>query len=76
VPNPPSNLINAGIYLLRSCRCHACRELKLSERREYELTDAITSLISRGFKFKVVTINEWVDVGTLERLKIAEEMFF
>ena len=76
VPNPPSNLINAGIYLLPIEVFNACRELKLSERGEYELTDAITSLISRGFKFKVVTINEWVDVGTLERLKIAEEMFF
>ncbi len=76
VPNPPGNLINAGIYLLPFEVFNACKRVPLSPRNEYELTDAITLLISEGFTFKPVVINEWIDVGTLERLKQAEEMVF
>ncbi|HLE05800.1 MAG TPA: sugar phosphate nucleotidyltransferase, partial [Candidatus Nanoarchaeia archaeon] len=75
-PNPPGNLINAGIYLLPFEIFNACKRVPLSPRNEYELTDAITLLISEGFTFKPVVINEWIDVGTLERLKQAEEMVF
>jgi bifunctional UDP-N-acetylglucosamine pyrophosphorylase/glucosamine-1-phosphate N-acetyltransferase len=75
-PNPPSNLINAGIYLLPPEIFKACKEIGLSTRGEYELTDAIVLLINSGFTFKPVVIENWVDVGTLERLKIAEQMNF
>lgn len=76
VPNPPSNLINAGIYLLPFEVFSACKRIPLSPRNEYELTDAITLLISEGFTFKPVVIDAWLDVGTIERLKQAEEMVF
>ncbi len=76
VPNPPGNLINAGIYLLPPEIFEACRQIPLSSRGEYELTDAITLLVKRGLKFSVVPINDWVDVGSLERLKQANEMNF
>jgi NDP-sugar pyrophosphorylase family protein len=76
VPNPPNNLINGGIYLLPPQIFKACHEIPLSKRDEFELTDAITLLIKQGFTFKPVIIEHWVDVGNLERLKIAEEMRF
>ena len=76
VLNPPSNLINAGVYLLPLEVFKACHELALSERGEYELTDAVTQLIREGFKFKVVVVDQWIDVGTPERLSQANEMIF
>lgn len=76
VPNPPSNLINAGVYYLPPLIFEACKQVKLSERGEYELTDAIELLINSGLKFKPVVIDKWVDVGTLKRLKTANEMVF
>ncbi|MFA5405983.1 MAG: sugar phosphate nucleotidyltransferase [Candidatus Nanoarchaeia archaeon] len=76
VPNPPNNLINAGIYLLPPEVFEACRQIPLSPRGEYELTDAIMLLINKGLCFSVVPINDWVDVGSLDRLKTANEMIF
>ncbi|MBD3312490.1 NTP transferase domain-containing protein [archaeon] len=76
VPNPPSDLINAGIYYLPPEIFEACRQVELSERGEYELTDAVELLINSGLEFKPVVIDEWVDVGTIDRLKRAEEMVF
>ncbi len=75
-PNPPSNLINAGIYLLPFEIFKACKQVPLSARGEYELTDAIMLLVKQGFKFKPVIIDKWMDLGTIERLKKAEEMNF
>ncbi len=72
VPNPPSNLINAGIYLFPPQIFNACKRVNLSKRGEYELTDAVNLLINWGMKFKVITIDKWIDIGTPERLKQAE----
>ncbi len=74
VPNPPSNLINAGIYLLPPQIINACKQVPLSKRGEYELTDAIKLLINKGFKFSTVIIDKWIDVGTPDRLLKAELM--
>ncbi len=76
VPNPPSNLINAGIYLFPPEILDACKRVKLSKRGEYELTDAIILLVKEGFSFKPVVIDKWIDVGTPERLRQAELMSF
>jgi dTDP-glucose pyrophosphorylase len=76
VPNPPSNLINTGIYLLPPEIFKDCKEIGLSRRGEYELTDAIVLLINQGFSFKPVIIDKWVDVGNIDRLRVAEQMTF
>ena len=76
VPNPPSNLINAGVYFLPVEIFEACKSVPLSERGEYELTDAIMLLVDKGFKFRTVINNDWMDLGTPERLRQAEELIF
>jgi UDP-N-acetylglucosamine diphosphorylase/glucosamine-1-phosphate N-acetyltransferase len=60
--NPPSRIVNAGIYVLRSDFRKYLEELEPSVRGEYELTDALTKY-ARVHPIKVVRISEWVDVG-------------
>jgi len=59
-----SNLINAGIYVFTPKIFDACRKIRLSERGELELTDAIMFLGKHG----IVRVfdggkNWWYDVG-------------
>ncbi len=58
----PSNLINAGIYLLSSKVRKYLDELELSPRGEYELTEAIVKL-SRRENVHVIKLNYWKDLG-------------
>ncbi|MCD6278747.1 MAG: NTP transferase domain-containing protein [Desulfurococcales archaeon] len=60
--NPPTNLINAGIYKFRKSIIKYLSELKLSPRGEYELTDAINDACSKE-TFRVYELNYWADVG-------------
>ncbi|MBW3015310.1 NTP transferase domain-containing protein [Candidatus Woesearchaeota archaeon] len=62
------NLINAGIYKFTSEIFDALDRIELSERGEYELTDAITILAEQG-KVKVVPVTEMVDFGKLEDIE-------
>ncbi len=58
----PSNLINAGIYLLSSKVGKYLDELELSPRGEYELTEAVVRL-SREEYVHVIKLNYWKDLG-------------
>ncbi|MCD6483089.1 MAG: NTP transferase domain-containing protein [Candidatus Aenigmarchaeota archaeon] len=73
---PPSNLINAGIYYFSNGKIfEMIKRIKLSERGEYELTDAMNLLAKRD-SIRVIEVdkNKWIDAGTIERLRIAEKM--
>ncbi|MCH4814951.1 MAG: bifunctional sugar-1-phosphate nucleotidylyltransferase/acetyltransferase [Saccharolobus sp.] len=59
--NPPSKLINAGIYKLTYDIFSYIDKIGLSSRGELELTDAVNLI---GNKVKVVTYNGiWLDIG-------------
>lgn len=58
----PSNLVNAGIYVLSSKIRKYLEELQLSPRGEYELTDAVVRL-SREEGVHVVKLSYWRDLG-------------
>jgi UDP-N-acetylglucosamine diphosphorylase/glucosamine-1-phosphate N-acetyltransferase len=60
--NPPSNLANAGIYLLGRSIFETMRSAPLSERGEYELTDGLNLLASQE-KIKIVTLRSWLEIG-------------
>jgi len=60
--NPPSNLINAGIYLLPYSIGDYVTNLEPSPRGEYELTDALTKY-SALMPVAVARLPYWKDVG-------------
>ncbi len=59
---PPSNLINAGIYLLDHHIIRYLERLEPSPRGEYELTDAINEY-TKDVPVKVAELGFWMDVG-------------
>ncbi|MCD6324293.1 MAG: NTP transferase domain-containing protein [Desulfurococcales archaeon] len=60
--NPPSDLVNAGVYALPTEIVRWVDKVEVSERGELELTDALSSYASRN-PLKVVELNNWFDVG-------------
>ena len=74
--NAPSNLANAGIYILPPQIFDAVKETPVSSRDEYELTDSIQKLIDNGFSFYGHTLSEWwVDCGLpWDLLRINEQI--
>ncbi|MHA1631229.1 MAG: bifunctional sugar-1-phosphate nucleotidylyltransferase/acetyltransferase [Candidatus Freyarchaeota archaeon] len=59
-----SNLVNAGIYVFSSEVFNSLREVPLSERGEYEITDAIQKIIDEGGEIIPYRIEGWwLDVG-------------
>ncbi len=61
----PSNLVNAGVYLLeRTVLEEALNETPLSPRGEYELTDTLNIIASRRCIRPMVYHGPWMDVGT------------
>ena len=60
--HPPSNLANAGIYLLERSIFDALRAAPLSVRGEYELTDGLNLLAARE-KIRIVTLKSWLEMG-------------
>ncbi len=61
--DPPSNLINAGIYSFTREIVEYLRKTPVSVRGEYEITDSITMAIADGMGFRAVRIEGWIDVG-------------
>lgn len=59
-------IINSGLYILPAQAIDASREIKLSRRGEYELTDILNILTSRGYKILVHTSEKdwWIDIGS------------
>jgi bifunctional UDP-N-acetylglucosamine pyrophosphorylase/glucosamine-1-phosphate N-acetyltransferase len=60
--NPPSNLANAGIYLLERSIFEAMRSAPLSERGEYELTDGLNRLAPHE-EIRIITLKSWLEIG-------------
>ncbi len=60
---PPTDLINAGIYVFTDEILKFVKETKVSVRGEYEITDSITAAVKSGLMFRAVEIENWIDVG-------------
>ena len=74
VPEPVTNLINAGLYRFTSEIFSAADEVTISPRGEYEITDAITALAQQK-KVKIVSLQDyWLDFGRPEDIAVAESI--
>jgi UDP-N-acetylglucosamine diphosphorylase/glucosamine-1-phosphate N-acetyltransferase len=60
--NPPTNLANAGIYLLERSIFDILRAVPLSERGEYELTDGLNLLAAKE-RIRIVELKSWLEMG-------------
>ena len=71
--NPPSNLINTGLYKFTSEIFQALDNIEKSPRGEYELTDAISIMAEEG-KVHVYKLNDyWIDFGRPEDIPKVEK---
>ncbi len=68
----PSNLVNAGIYLLSGRIFEDIEKTPKSLRGEYELTETIKMLIPEGKVAVVIEKKEIIDIADLDDLKRAE----
>jgi len=61
----PSNLANAGIYVLPIQIFQKIKEISASPRGEWEITDAISLLLKEQNKFLAVKLSrdDWLDIG-------------
>lgn len=66
-----SNLVNAGCYLFTQKIFPALKKTKISKRGEFELTDTINSLASRGRAGFLTYKGKCMDIGSKEDLKKA-----
>lgn len=67
------DLINTGLYKFTPEIFEALEQIKLSQRGEYELTDAITILAEKG-KVNVVQLKDyWLDLGSIEDIEKVEK---
>lgn len=63
VTTRPSNLANAGMYLLDTEIFGAIARTKKSPRGEYEITDSLQLLIDEGFDISYEKIDGWLDLS-------------
>ena len=63
VVNPPSNLVNAGVYMMTEEIFSAIDKTRESPRGEYELTDSLQMMLSEGHAISGVKIDHWLDVS-------------
>jgi bifunctional UDP-N-acetylglucosamine pyrophosphorylase/glucosamine-1-phosphate N-acetyltransferase len=63
VANPPSNLVNAGVYLLTAEIFPAIARTEKSPRGEYELTDSLQILLAQGYPMSWVKIDQWLNLS-------------
>jgi bifunctional UDP-N-acetylglucosamine pyrophosphorylase/glucosamine-1-phosphate N-acetyltransferase len=61
--NPPSNLINAGIYIFTPEIFDAIKKTKLSKRGEYEITDSLQGFIECRELYAYVMREQLLDVS-------------
>jgi UDP-N-acetylglucosamine diphosphorylase/glucosamine-1-phosphate N-acetyltransferase len=61
-PSPPSNLANAGIYLLSRDIFDALKAVKISDRGEHELTDGLNILAAKK-RIKLLEMKDWLEIG-------------
>ena len=63
-PNPPSDIINAGVMIIPKKIFSVLKKVKVSKRGEIELTDGINELIHSGERLSCYEIKEyWTDTG-------------
>jgi UDP-N-acetylglucosamine diphosphorylase/glucosamine-1-phosphate N-acetyltransferase len=62
VPKPSSDTINAGAYILGTDIFQILKNISLSERGEYELTDALRYYIDRN-ELSAHPLRYWCDIG-------------
>jgi UDP-N-acetylglucosamine diphosphorylase/glucosamine-1-phosphate N-acetyltransferase len=60
---PPSNVINAGAYVLSPDIFEAIAETKKSSRGEYEVTDSFKILMKKSHLYTYTIQDEWMDVA-------------
>ena len=63
VRKPPSNLANAGLYLLAPDIFPAVLRIKKSPRSEYEITDSLQLLIDEQHGISYEVIDYWLDLS-------------
>ena len=63
VAEPPSNLANAGLYLLTPDIFPAALRVKKSPRGEYEITDSLQLLIDEHYRVSYEVIDHWLDLS-------------
>ncbi len=63
VAKPPSNLVNAGVYLLTPEIFPAIAKTEKSPRGEYELTDSLQILLSEDNPISWVKIDQWLNLS-------------
>lgn len=61
-PSPPSDMANAGIYLFDKSIFDILKGINLSERGEYELTDALNILAAKE-RIRIVELKDWMEIG-------------
>ncbi len=61
--NPPSQLANAGLYLLTPEIYKAISRTGKSPRGEYELTDSLMLMIEAGREIACRAIGQWLDIS-------------
>jgi glucose-1-phosphate thymidylyltransferase len=72
---PPSDLALVGVYLFDEPILEACAKLRPSWRGEYEITEAIQSLIDEGMTVHAEIVDGyWKDTGRPEDLLEANRM--
>ncbi len=69
--NPPSNWAVTGFYLYDNRVFDIIKNLKLSARGEYEITDVNNFYINEGTMDHIKAKKYWVDAGTFESLHLA-----
>jgi UDP-N-acetylglucosamine diphosphorylase/glucosamine-1-phosphate N-acetyltransferase len=78
--NPPSNIVNTGVYVFSPKIFEYLERIGKSDRGEYELTDAIKLMADETHKVFVSKIHEWHGVSALwdlfeaNRMKIEERL--
>jgi bifunctional UDP-N-acetylglucosamine pyrophosphorylase / glucosamine-1-phosphate N-acetyltransferase len=63
VAKPPSNLVNAGVYLLTPEIFPAIAKTEKSPRGEYELTDSLQILLGEDKSVSWVKIDRWLNLS-------------
>jgi len=58
-----SNLVNAGLYIVRKSLMDAIAKTKPSSRGEYEITDSIEMMIEKGNVGSYSLPSWWLDIG-------------
>jgi len=63
--NPPSRLVNAGIYKLRVRDILENSDIPLSPRGELEFTDVLNNMSRRGVSIRILSLprESWIDIG-------------